>query len=156
MNRKETKDGELFSAESYIEHLSRDHRISKMKKFIQHGRVSTYEHVRSVAETSVALNQHLHLHADEHKLIKGAFLHDYYLYDWHDSENEAGGLHGFKHPQIAMEKADRDFHLTDLERNMIRSHMWPLTLFHVPKSREAWLLCVADKVVSANETVLKR
>ncbi len=156
MKKNKQREEEPFSAESYIAHLSSDQRIARMKNYIQHGSVSTYEHVRSVAKTSVVLNQRLHLHADERRLIKGAFLHDYYLYDWHDSENESGRMHGFKHPKIAMDKADRDFHLTDLERNMIRSHMWPLTLFHMPKSREAWLLCVADKIVSTHETLLKR
>ncbi len=143
-----------FDTDAYIKKMSRDDRLAQMKEYIQHGRVSTYEHVLSVAKKSVELNRRFHLKADEHQLVKGALLHDYYLYDWH--KDHGGRLHGFTHPQTALEMAERDFHLTDRERNMIRSHMWPLTLFHVPKHREAWLLCVADKLVSTSETLYQR
>ncbi len=143
-----------FDADAYLNQMRSDPRVKRMSLFTQHGRVSTYEHVVSVARMSMKLNRKLHFHADEHRLIKGSLLHDYYLYDWH--HNNGSHFHGFTHPETALKLADKDFHLTDTERNMIRSHMWPLTLFHIPKCREAWLLCVADKMVSTRETVLER
>ncbi len=149
-----SEEEEEFSAERYLLKMSHDERVIRMKSFIQHGRVTTYEHVISVARKSVELNHRFHFHADDKQLIRGALLHDYYLYDWHSHKGE--GLHGFTHPQTALEMAERDFHLTEREKNMIRSHMWPLTLFHIPKHREAWLLCLADKMVSTNETLYQR
>ncbi len=146
--------GDSFDADRYFHHLKDDRRVGQMKKYIQHGSVNTYEHVIHVTQMSLKLNQKLHVHADEKQLIKGAMLHDYYLYDWHHNDKE--GLHGFRHPERALQEAERDFHLTDAERNMIRSHMWPLTLFHVPNNRAAWILCLADKIVSTKETVLER
>ena len=77
-------------------------------------------------------------------------LHDYYQYDI-KKEGLSAYKHGTSHPQIAMEKADKDFHLTDKEKNIIRSHMWPLTLGHPPKSKEAILVSLADKDVAAVE-----
>jgi hypothetical protein len=50
-----------------------------------------------------------------------------------------------------MTKADKDFKLTNKEKNIIRGHMWPLTFLHPPKSREAFLVCLADKDVAAKE-----
>lgn len=35
---------------------------------------------------------------------------------------------------------------------MIRSHMWPISPMRIPKSREAWILCIADKRCSLVET----
>lgn len=43
-------------------------------------------------------------------LIRGALLHDYFLYDWHDGEKERRIL-GFTHPMTALRNADRDFDL---------------------------------------------
>ena len=52
-----------------------------------------------------------------------------------------------------MKKALEDFDLTDKEKNIIRGHMWPLTFIHPPKSREALLVCLADKDIAAREFV---
>ena len=61
--------------------------------------------------------------------------------------------HGTTHPRVAAENADRDFGLTDKEMNIIRSHMWPLTLRTMPKSKEAALVCLADKYIATKEMV---
>ena len=77
-----------------------------MKRFIQHGRISTYEHVLSVTRLSFYLNRRLHLGASDSELVRGAFLHDFYLYDWHIS-NSHERLHGFHHPSVALKKMQR-------------------------------------------------
>ena len=57
--------------------------VQRMREFIQHGDVTTYQHCKNVVRVSFWLNRRLHLHADETSLAVGAFLHDVYLYDWH-------------------------------------------------------------------------
>ena len=42
------------------------------------------------------------------------------------------------------------------EKDIIQSHMWPLTPADIPHSREAALVCIADKMSSSYETVLER
>lgn len=86
-------------------------------------------------------------------LTRGALLHDYYLYDWHHCENKA---HAVNHPVIALGNAVQDFELSRRERNIIASHMWPLPPTRVPKCREAWIVCMADKVCSLQETLFMR
>ena len=83
----------------------------------------------------------------------GALLHDYYLYSI-EEKGLSAYVHGTRHPQIAVENAQKDFSLTEKELNIIRSHMWPLTLFHVPRSKEAALVCMADKYVASREMLL--
>ena len=85
----------------------------------------------------------------------GALLHDYFLYDWHDKYSHEK-LHGFHHPHVALENASREYQLTPRERDIIRKHMWPLTLFHIPRCREAWVVTTADKYCSLKETLLER
>ena len=136
-----------------IEKLKDDERCKRMEKYVQHGKVSTYDHCMSVAETSHRLGKLLHLKLDEEELVRGAFLHDYYLYDWHHHD---GRWHGFTHSKKAAENAARDFDLSPKEKNIIKSHMWPMNISRIPKSKEAVLVCIADKYCSLKETLFHR
>ena len=125
-----------------------------MKTFIQHGHITTYAHVLNVVCMSCRVDERLHAHSDRKSLIRGAFLHDFYLYDWHDPTSN-DGLHGFRYPVRALEKAQALFPLNAKERNIIVSHMWPLTITRIPKCREAAIVCLSDKLAALYETVLK-
>ena len=54
----------------------------------------------------------------ERELVRGALLHDYFLYDWHTRKSAKGlkELHGFSHPETALRNAGRDYRLTPCER----------------------------------------
>ena len=136
--------------DSLVKEIARDPKALRMKRYVQHGNVSTYEHALSVAKLSWQIDRRLRLHADRRALVRAAFLHDYYLYDWHSRGDK---LHGYHHPHLAARNAARDFGASSREQAIIRSHMWPLTLFHVPRSREAWIVAAADKICSVRETV---
>ena len=138
-----------------LEKYDQNPKVQQMREFIQHGDVTTYQHCKNVVLVSCWLNHRLHLGADETSLAVGAFLHDFYLYDWHNCSNITH-WHGFKHARIARYNAETVFKLTDKEKNIIQSHMWPLNPTDMPHSREAVLVCMADKMSSSYETVLER
>lgn len=142
------KDKQRFTA--LVKKIAEHPRVSVLKSFRQHGNISTYQHCMDVAKTSYSLARFFHVHVNEHALVRGAFLHDYYLYDWHHSKTR---FHGFRHPRIAMRNATRDFKISSLEADIIKSHMWPLTLTKVPHSKEAFLVCLADKICALRETL---
>ena len=139
----------MEKAERLIREIASDPRARQLRSYIQHGSVTTYDHCISVARLSCRLAEKWHLKVDAACLVRGAFLHDYYLYDWHTRGDH---LHGYHHPKIASRRAAEDFGLSSEERHIIESHMWPLTLFHAPASREAMLVCLADKICSVRET----
>ena len=139
--------------DSLLYEYKNNEKVLEMKKYIQHGSISTYNHVESVAYFSYWMNKRLHLGANEKTLVAGAFLHDFYLYDWHtDSE----GMHGFFHPGIACKNAVKYFDVDTSVQMVIKCHMWPLTITNIPFSRESWIVCVADKFVSTKETLFRR
>lgn len=126
----------------------------KTKEHIQHGNMTVNDHCMSVARYSLILNKKLGLHCNTRDLIRGSLLHDYFLYDWHDKEYLAKRqrLHGFHHPKSALRNADKEYELTDVQRDIIKKHMWPLTVIP-PVCREAWVVTGADKYCSLMETL---
>ncbi|ERL12525.1 hypothetical protein HMPREF1248_1614 [Coriobacteriaceae bacterium BV3Ac1] len=128
-------------------------RVPQMAQFIQHGTTNTLEHVEAVAWQAFKLARRWHISCNELALVRGAILHDYYLYDWHEPGHSK--LHGFRHPGLALTNALEDFELSDIEKDLIAHHMWPLTPCP-PHHREAWLVCLADKMVSTHETIAGR
>lgn len=90
-------------------------KVKRMDKYIQHGTTSTLEHCISVAYVSFSIAKKFHINCDYNSLIRGALLHDYFLYDWHVSD-ESHKWHGFSHARMALLNASRDFELTPIER----------------------------------------
>jgi len=125
--------------------------FKKEKEFIQHGNVSVYEHSINVAIICLKIANKLQIPVDIKSLIRGALLHDYFLYDWHEKDPNHK-WHGFTHAKIALNNAQKEYNLTEIEKNMIYCHMFPLN-FRIPKYREALILCIADKISAAKETI---
>ena len=130
-------------------------RVKLMKNFTQHGDVSCYQHCMMVCLYAYMYAKKLNMKIDVKALVRGALLHDFFLYDWHDQAFTPDGLHGFSHPVTAERNARNTFPLTEKERKIIYNHMWPLTFTKIPDSKEAWLVCMADKYCSLKETLLK-
>ena len=137
--------------EEILRQLSTSNRWKIEIECIQHGNVTVFEHSVNVAEISIAFAEKLSITVNEESLIKGALLHDYFLYDWHDKE-QSPWLHGFKHPYIALKNAEEDYDLNDIEKNIILRHMFPLVPIP-PRYKEAWIVCFADKYCAFGETV---
>ena len=122
------------------------------KQYIQHGNMTVNGHSINVAKCSLALSEKLHIPCKRNELIRGALLHDYFLYDWHKKEYiKPHNLHGFYHPGRALANASMEYPLTSREKDIIKKHMWPLTVVP-PMCREAWIVTMADKWCSLLET----
>ena len=127
-----------------------------LKTFTQHGETTVFEHCLSVAKFSLLmahfLERTLKISIDKDSLVRGALLHDYFLYDWHDKTVPGRRVHGFTHPTTARKNAERDFGLNDLERDIISKHMFPVTPFP-PMHRESVIVNLADKWCALCETL---
>ncbi len=133
--------------------LSENSRLKKMREYVQHGNTSCLLHTFAVAYYSVKLSNYFNLGCNRRELARGALLHDYFLYDWHDGLKERR-IHGFTHPAAALKNAECDFKLTNLERDIIKKHMFPLTVIP-PSYKESWVVCLVDKACSLYETLKK-
>jgi len=56
----------------------------------------------------------------------------------------------YLHARMAVENSEKEFTLNDIERDIIRNHMWPLSP-SIPKYRETFIVSIIDKYVSSRE-----
>ena len=133
-----SKAGVVAEVRAVASALEEQGRLGLTRQFIQHGDVTVFAHVNAVAVTAARMADalaHVGIGTDRSSLIRGALLHDYFLYDWHDPD-PSHRLHGFRHPFTALRNAEADFSLTARERNIIVRHMFPLVPIP-PTCREA-------------------
>ena len=124
--------------------------------YFQHGTTTVYKHSRNVAYYSLLfakmLDEKFNITFNYNNLIIGAFLHDLFLYDWHEKD-KSHRLHGYKHPLTASINAQKMCHVNEDVVKIIKSHMWPLTLRKIPLSKEAFVVCIIDKLIAIKETL---
>ena len=126
--------------------------------YFQHGTTTVLKHCRNVAYYSLLiakkLNEKFNISFNYNNLIVGAFLHDLFLYDWHEKD-KSHKLHGYTHPITASINAKRMCNVNEDIQKIIKAHMWPLTLRKIPLSKEAFIVCFIDKVLALRETIYK-
>lgn len=130
--------------------------FQQLANFTHHHPFSILEHSLNVAHLTYTWAYRLNrvIKIDVYSATRGALLHDFYLYDWHVPRPDGSRWHGFRHPRIACQNAERCFDLNLKEKGIILSHMWPLTV-PWPSNLEAFLVTFADKTVTLQEFFLK-
>lgn len=133
---------------SYIDDLLADDTVQAMRDVRQHaGSVTRLSHSLFVAYLSYRICRFFDWRSVE--AARGALLHDLFDYDQHDPENHKGHLR--RHPFVALDNASLLFPLSPVERDAIAHHMWPLNIADLPKSKEAAVVCLSDKLCSIAE-----
>lgn len=129
-----------------IRHIIKTEEFKSMKNFRHHVKGNVHDHCIRVAYFCYNHHKRFKLSIPIEEFVRGALLHDYYLYDWHTGKVKH---HGREHPKIALENALKKYpDLTSNEIDMIENHMFPLTLLHPPKTKWGWLICFYDKVAA--------
>ncbi len=131
------------------------------KNDLHHGG-SKYDHLIRVSKCSFVLGKFFK--ADIKSVTRAALLHDFFLGGRKDKVENSY----LNHPKTAAENAKRYFNITPLEEEAIKSHMFHHVLIKKilpfinptekakikaskPKSKEGWLVCIADLLVSIKE-----
>ena len=148
---EKNNNGDYMSNIDVYKEITESDMFKREKDFMQHGTTSVYDHSIMVAEMSLYIARKFNIKVNENSLVKGALLHDYFLYDWHIPD-KSHKWHGFMHPTFSCRNAKRDFGLNKVEENMILSHMFPMG-FAFPKYKESWILTCADKYCATKEIV---
>ncbi|MBQ8806552.1 MAG: hypothetical protein IJZ68_08865 [Bacteroidaceae bacterium] len=86
----------------------------------------------------------------------GGLLHDFVLFDKKDYDvTKFEEIWCFYHPQQALQAAEEKYELTDVSKDIIAKHMFPMA-FSLPKHKETWLIAYWDKYCAIREFMHKR
>ena len=147
-----------FKKEFYLslKEMKNYRQVCKLQSlYYQHGTTSVLKHCRNVAYSSLIvakkLEEKFNITFNYKDLIIGAFLHDLFLYDWHEKD-KSHRFHGYRHPVTASVNAKNICNVNKEVENIIKTHMWPLTLRKIPLSKEAVIVCLVDKILALKET----
>ena len=133
-----------------LSELSAHPALQILREVPQHKGNTTFAHSASVAACAYRLAKQWHWDVNIERLARGAMLHDFYLSDT-ETMPYSDYRHSMLHPKLALQNAEKHFVLDKVERNMILSHMFPIPGAPLPRYKEAWLVCIADKLCAWRE-----
>ena len=116
-------------------------------KMCKHHGMNRLDHSIRVSYYSYLVAKKLHLNAVE--VARGGLLHDFFVTEDLSSKKQKFSL--FFHPYASLKNASEYFDLTEREKDIIITHMFPTLPHKVPKYLESWLVSLVDKVVATYE-----
>jgi len=143
-----TSKYEMTIFNKYATDILNNKHINKLEEFSHHGKVTRLEHSMAVAYECFRLVKALKLKVDMKSMIRGALLHDFFLYDL---KKERINNHFLTHPLVAFNNASNEFELNKIEKDIILKHMWPLTVAF-PRYKESYIVSFVDKYSTLKES----
>jgi len=124
--------------------------FQKLRQCVHHRGLSRFEHCIHVSY-SCFKNKESFGYKYRKDMIRGALLHDFFLYDYRKEKSlKKHLLHGFFHPGVSLKMSEEHFKLSVIEKDVIRKHMFPLTFF-MPKYKATWYVVFYDKLWAVKE-----
>ena len=134
---------------SIINHIMENDEFNQIKD-IKHHDSTRLNHSLKVSYYSYKIAKFLKLNYED--VARGGLLHDFYLGQVNDQKKVKDKFLLFttKHPNEALDNSVKHFELSDKEKDIIVSHMFPVDI-KVPKYAESWIVSLVDKFVSTKE-----
>ena len=122
--------------------------VKQMKQYRQHFNTNCFDHCLYVSYNLYLICKKKNL--DYISAARAGMVHDLFLYDWRERQENRKGLHAFTHPKIAFENASKFIDFNDKEKDIVLNHMWPVTL-SIPKYKETFWMTYVDKYMAFME-----
>lgn len=117
---------------------------------IKHHDSNRLDHSLKVSYYSYVVARKLHLNYKS--TARGGLLHDFFIertIDYKKAKDKIK-LYTGGHPKLAVMNAKKYFIISEMEENIIRSHMFPIDI-SLPKYAESWIVSSVDKIISIFE-----
>ncbi len=141
------------SADDNLEFLDIIKDILENKEFqklsnYEHHNSNRLQHSLNVSYRSYKISKKLNF--DYEKVTRAALLHDFFLIDNYSITKYNRLKTLFNHPKYALDNSLRYFDLSDMEKNIIVTHMFPLGRY-LPRYKESLLVDFVDDYVAIRE-----
>lgn len=119
-------------------------------KDIRHHGLNRYDHSVRVSYYSYKVTKLLRLNYK--KTARAGLLHDFFLEE-NENEKVKNKLNNWiNHPKKAIKNSKKYFNVSDIEEDIIISHMFPIAL-RAPRYLESWIVVLIDDFVSIYEAI---
>lgn len=129
-----------------VQYILEDREFLSLGEFVHHQWTNRLMHSINVSYLSWKMAKQLG--CDERAAARAGLLHDFCPYDFREP-TPTGEYQAFYHPKAAALNSMRKFEITQRETDAILSHMFPLG--PIPRSKEAWVITLADKICAVTE-----
>ena len=145
LSKKELSEyGEYYGC---VSDLLCDKSVLSLKDFRHHIATTRFQHSLNVSYYNFRLCKLMRL--DARAAARAGLLHDFFLYN-RKSHKRTERSHAEEHSKTALKNASERFPLSELERDMIVNHMWPMTP-KIPRHRETFVITLVDKFCAVAE-----
>jgi len=111
----------------------------------KHHGLSRMDHSLKVSYYSYKVTKRLKL--DYIAAARAGLLHDFFINEDLNNIN----ISAFVHPYKSLENSLKYFYLSNKEKDIIISHMFPMLPHKIPKFLESWIVSLVDKIVAIYE-----
>lgn len=144
-----------------VSNIINNEKFLELKKDTHHS-TNKYDHLIRVSKLTYKISKHTK--ADIESATRAGLLHDFFFGDRKSSQANSY----LNHPYTSAKNAKEIFNISDFESDIIKTHMFHHTFFRSlfpfinpkekvkikdgkPKSKEGWIVCLSDLLVSAYE-----
>lgn len=121
--------------------------FQKTKNITHHG-MTRFDHSVRVSYYSYKIAKLLFL--DYKDVARAGLLHDFFFTDNKSIRIKTRVYTLYNHPKFALSNASKNFNLSDKEKDIIRSHMFPVNIY-APRYLESWIVDLVDNIVAIYE-----
>lgn len=139
----------IYNDNSYlniVDDILYNNEFKRIDGSIHHGQ-SRLDHSLRVSYFSYKVCKAMKL--DYKKVARAGLLHDFFVTG--DLTKKERLVSAFVHPKKALENATNNFEISELEKDIIIAHMFPLIPNKIPKFLESWIVSIVDKIVAMYE-----
>lgn len=145
-----TQDPDYYNLVSDLFDLKQ---VQSLDEFEQHGQISRLRHTFCVSYLSYRISKKRGL--NHRAVARAGLLHDLFYYDWRTAGDNSHRLHGYRHPGFALKNALEITKLSEMEKDIIKKHMWPLTI-SLPNFKESFIVSLVDKYCATMEVIYSK
>lgn len=139
----------IYEDNEYMQLVSdilENNKFKKMSECRHHG-LTRLDHSLKVSYYSYKIAKKMKLNYIS--VARAGLLHDFFVNE--DLHGVKSKLSVFFHPYKSLTNSKKYFSLTEMEEDIIITHMFPTLPHKVPKYLESWIVSGVDKAIATNE-----